>query len=177
MTNLERMKHAAANKPAVTPKVKKPSAEQRTAEVGKNVEGKKDKGKTKGEAKPPQPPQQPRKKHKHRPLPLTPDERDQLFKRRHRLPHGAHFEATYDADAVIWKGTLILSGEPNEEGRTWHTFNHSGPGLYRMLSELDDLYLATLKPQSGGTTSAPNVTLQEIVLPEKTEKEGEVPNG
>lgn len=152
MTNLERMKHAAANKPAATPKVKPASAEQRTAEVGKKVDGKKDKGKHKVEAKPPPPPQELKKKHKHRPLPLTPEEREQLFKRKHRLPHGACFQVNYDAEAVRWTGKLFIPG-------TAVAFDHSGPGLYRMLSELDDLYLATLKPA------------------EEPKKEGEVPDG
>lgn len=169
MTNLERMRLAAANKPAVAGEKKTiilpPSKAEAKAKKDKKII---DKGQreilkkatdqivdnilaqdklNKGEVKTPPPPQQPRKAHKHRPLPLTPDERDQLFKRKHRLPHDSTFLVVYDAVAVLWKGALNVPGPTDGQGdRTWQNFTHSGPGLYRMLSELDDMYLATLKP-------------------------------
>lgn len=159
MTNLERMRLAAANKPVAGEKKiiddaidkgKRSILKKATDQIVGNVVAQNRAKEPKGEVKPPPPPQQPRKKHKHRPLPLTPDERDQLFKRKHRLPNGAMFTAVYDAEAVMWSGTLYTAGLSGSR------FTHSGPGLYRMLSELDDLYLATLKPA------------------EEPEKEGEV---
>lgn len=57
---------------------------------------------------------------------------------RGRLPDGAWFSVTYDADTRTWSGTLRLNNAPvKPDGLTFHGTNSA---LFKLLWELDDQY-------------------------------------
>lgn len=49
-----------------------------------------------------------------------------------RLPHGSTFHVSYDADAGRWSGSLAVPGAGE--------FTGTATGVFRLLSELDNLY-------------------------------------
>ena len=57
-----------------------------------------------------------------------------------RLPHGSHFDVSYDATAGLWSGKLevILGGQTA-------TFEASASGVARLLSDLDGLYRSAVE--------------------------------
>jgi hypothetical protein len=58
-----------------------------------------------------------------------------------RLPDGSRFEVCYDAAKEEWSGSLTV---PTSDGAP-ATFTGTASGLFRLLSNLDRQYRATLK--------------------------------
>lgn len=57
---------------------------------------------------------------------------------RGRLPDKSHFEVQYDAEKVEWKGVLTIPGADKK------VFAGTAPGVFKLLSELDDQYRRSL---------------------------------
>lgn len=52
-----------------------------------------------------------------------------------RLPHGSHFDATYDGEAQAWTGTLTIPADPSPL-----VFSYTKGGVFRLMSTLDTMY-------------------------------------
>lgn len=53
---------------------------------------------------------------------------------RYRLPHGAMFHASYDADKQVWEAFLAIPRGPN--GEPPHHYPGSGRALHSLLGKL-----------------------------------------
>lgn len=81
----------------------------------------------------------------------SPEVRDEKMKKKGRLPGGAEFRAEYYAPGQMWsaKLTIARSARPDDPYPESLVFQGEGSGLFKLLSELDDQYRASLK--GGGT--------------------------
>lgn len=127
MTNLERMKAAAANKPA--PVAPKPAA--KSGKLGKPA------------AAQPPPPAKPKFKESKTPFEF----------KRGRLPDGARFDVTYNAAKQEWTGLLYLP--PATEGENGKVFEASKSAVFKLLATLDDLYRAWLAEKKKAVDANP----------------------
>jgi hypothetical protein len=72
--------------------------------------------------------------------PRHPFARDQWHADKGRLPDGAEFYVAYDATAERWTGQLAIPGGP--------TFDGDAPGVFTLLTRLDDRYRKWLAAQT-----------------------------
>lgn len=83
-------------------------------------------------------PAKPRKKKPPKPD-RSPDGRDRVFNKKGRLPDGSTFHANWDASQGLWSGRLAVTTEGGMQA-----FDGKSDGLFKLLSQLDDQYRATL---------------------------------
>src|SRR5947209_6900323 len=86
-------------------------------------------------------PKQKRKKGGKR----SPAGHDFQMQQKGRLPDGSAFSVSYDAAAVLWRGRLTI----HVPGGGALEFTGEAPGVFRLLSRLDDQYRAHVQAQQG----------------------------
>ena len=85
----------------------------------------------------PEPPQKEKKPQR----PWTPKANDRALMAKGRLPNGSSFTVAYDAEKMVWNGSLYV--------KEADLFHGQASGVFQLLHSLDDQYRAHLKAQEG----------------------------